>query len=365
MSYTADEAAIASPSAVTTGATGAIGATGDTGITDAGRTLRGLAWALVSSISFGMSGTLAKGLMVTGWSPGATVTVRVAGAALVMLTPALILLRGRWWLLRRYAGLFLAYGVIAVAGTQLFYFISVQTLSVSVALLIEFLAPVLIVGWLWARHGQRPGPITALGVALSMLGLALVLDLFASRAGMRVDPVGMAWALGAAVCVSVYFVLSARPTPELPPFVLVAGGMVVGATALILAGLTGLTRWTWSNAPVELGGAVVAPWVPLAGLVLVTAVLAYATGLMGARALGPRVASFVSLTEVLAATIFAWLLLGELPRVVQLVGGVAIVLGACAVKIGEVRELRSAASAASGTSAGAAGAGGSAADSGR
>ena len=148
-------------------------------------------------------------------------------------------------------------------------------------------------------------------------------------------------------------------------FVLVAGGMVVGATALILAGLTGLTRWTWSNAPVELGGAVVAPWVPLAGLVLVTAVLAYATGLMGARALGPRVASFVSLTEVLAATIFAWLLLGELPRVVQLVGGVAIVLGACAVKIGEVRELRSAASAASGTSAGAAGAGGSAADSGR
>lgn len=341
MSNTADEAAIA----LTTAAAGdgTTGRAGHRGHTDAGRTIRGLAWALLSSVSFGMSGPLAKGLMATGWSPAATVTVRVTGAALVMLIPALILLRGRWWLIRRNAGLFLAYGIIAVAGTQLFFFIAVQTLSVSVALLIEFLAPVLIVGWLWARHGQRPGPITALGVALSMLGLALVLDLFSASTGMRVDPVGIAWALGAAVCVSVYFVLSARPTPELPPFVLVAGGMAVGATTLIAAGLTGVTRWAWSSQSVDLGGALVGPWVPLTGLVLVTAVLSYPTGLMGARALGPRVASFVSLTEVLAATIFAWLLLGELPRVIQLFGGVAIVLGACAVKIGEMRELRSSA----------------------
>lgn len=357
MSNTADEAAIALTTAaatdgiVTTGPTGPTGArrSGKAGRhADAGRTIRGLAWALLSSVSFGMSGPLAKGLMTTGWSPAATVTVRVAGAALVMAIPALILLRGRWWLVRRNAGLFLGYGIIAVAGTQLFFFIAVQTLSVSVALLIEFLAPVLIVGWLWARHGQRPGPVTALGVALSMLGLALVLDLFSSRTGMRVDPVGIAWALGAAVCVSVYFVLSARPIPELPPFVLVAGGMVVGATTLIIAGLTGVTRWAWSSASVDLGGVVVGPWVPLAGLVLVTAVLSYATGLLGARALGARVASFVSLTEVLAATVFAWLLLGELPRVIQLLGGVAIVLGACAVKIGEARELRSATSAAEG-----------------
>lgn len=318
---------------------------------DAGRTIRGVAWALLSSLSFGMSGSLAKGLMATGWSPGATVSVRVGGAALVMLIPALVLLRGRWWLVRKYATLFLGYGVIAVAGTQLFYFIAVQTLSVSVALLLEFLAPVLIVGWLWAGHGQRPGPITALGVALSMLGLALVLDLFASRAGMRVDPIGVAWALGAAVCVSVYFVLSARPTPDLPPFVLVAGGMVVAATVLIAAGLTGVTPWTFSTSPVELGGAVVAPWVPLAGLVLVTTVLSYASGLMGARALGARVASFVSLTEVLAATIFAWLLLAELPGLVQLLGGVAIVLGACAVKIGEAREIRATAATTEPTSA--------------
>lgn len=127
--------------------------------------------------------------------------------------------------------------------------------------------------------------------------------------------------------------------------------MVVAATVLIAAGLTGVTPWTFSTSPVELGGAVVAPWVPLAGLVLVTTVLSYASGLMGARALGARVASFVSLTEVLAATIFAWLLLAELPGLVQLLGGVAIVLGACAVKIGEAREIRATAATTEPTSA--------------
>ena len=40
----------------------------------------------------------------------------------------------------------LAYGVIAVAGAQLCYFSAVQYLSVGVALLLEYLAPVLLIG---------------------------------------------------------------------------------------------------------------------------------------------------------------------------------------------------------------------------
>ncbi|MDO5711243.1 MAG: EamA family transporter [Micrococcales bacterium] len=311
------------------------------GLTTSG-TVPGLLLALLSCVCFGMSGALAKGLMSTGWSPAATVTVRVTMAALVMAVPAAIMLRGRWGILRAHAGLLAGYGVIAVAGTQLSYFLAVQTLSVSVALLIEFLAPIIVVGWLWTRHGQRPGPVTALGVAAAILGLALVLDLFAARSGMRVDPVGIGWALAAAVCLSTYFVLSARPAPDLPPLVLIAGGLTVGALVLLVAGATRVTTWTWSSDPVVLAGATVGPWVPLTGLVLVTTVIAYGSGLMATRALGSRVMSFVSLTEVLAATGFAWLFLGELPGAIQLLGGVAIVVGAGLVKVGEAREARQA-----------------------
>ena len=60
---------------------------------------------------------------------------------------------------------------------------------------------------------------------------------------------------------------------------------------------------------------------------VVTAALAYVTGIAATRRLGARLASFVALSEVLAALVFAWLLLGEVPRGVQLLGGVLVVAG--------------------------------------
>ena len=59
-----------------------------------------------------------------------------------------------------------------------------------------------------------------------------------------------------------------------------------------------------------------------------------------ARILGSTVASFVGLTEVLFAVLFAWLLLGELPGLVQLAGGVLIISGVVAVRLGELRRAR-------------------------
>ena len=79
----------------------------------------------------------------------------------------------------------------------------------------------------------------------------------------------------------------------------------------------------------------VAWWVPVLALGLVTAAVAYVTGIEAGRRLGSRLASFVALTEVLMALVFAWLLLGELPRPVQLAGGLLVLAGVVVVKLGE------------------------------
>ena len=68
-------------------------------------------------------------------------------------------------------------------------------------------------------------------------------------------------------------------------------------------------------------------WLPLVGLGVVTAALAYVAGIAAGRLLGPRLSSFIGLFEVVSAIGFAWLLLGELPRTIQLVGGVLILAG--------------------------------------
>jgi drug/metabolite transporter (DMT)-like permease len=76
-------------------------------------------------------------------------------------------------------------------------------------------------------------------------------------------------------------------------------------------------------------------WLPFVGLGVITAALAYTTGIAASRRLGSRLASFVALLEVVAAVGFAWLLLDQLPATLQLVGGAFVLAGVVVVKLGE------------------------------
>ncbi len=107
-----------------------------------------------------------------------------------------------------------------------------------------------------------------------------------------------------------------------------------------LLGLVGLMPMTAASAPATYAVGSVAWWVPVLLLGLVTAGLSYTSGIAAGRRLGSRLASFVALTEVLAAVVFAWVLLDELPRAIQLLGGVLVLIGVVVVKLGEPRASR-------------------------
>ena len=116
---------------------------------------------------------------------------------------------------------------------------------------------------------------------------------------------------------------------------LAAAGLVIGGLSLGILGLVGLLPMTATTQDVTMAGAAVAWWVPLVLLGLVTAAIAYVSGIAASRRLGSRVASFVALTEVVMGVHWAWLLLDERPRPIQLVGGILIMAGVVAVKLGE------------------------------
>lgn len=292
----------------------------------------GLAIALVSAATFGSSGTFGSALMATGWSPGAVVTARIVGAALLLAVPAAVAMRGRWHLVRPNLGRILAYGLFAVAGCQFAYFMAVDHLSVGVALLLEYLAPVLIVGWMWLRHARRPSRLTVVGVVAAVVGLVLVLDV---TSGASVDLVGVLWGVLAALGLVVYFLAAAHGDEALPPIGLAGGGLAVGALSLVAAAATGLLPMATSTADVHLADFALPWWAAVLELALVAGAIAYATGIAATRALGSTVASFVGLSEVLLAIAFAWVLVGEAMSPVQMLGGVAILLGVVAVKLGE------------------------------
>ncbi len=284
----------------------------------------GLAMATVSAAAFGSSGPMGKALIDAGWTAGAAVLVRLGGAAVILWVAAAILLRGRLRLSAGAVRTLLLYGTVAMAGVQLAFFNAVRTLDVGVALLLEYLAPVLLLTWTSLRSRTLPRRLTLAGAGLTLAGLMLVLDL--TGAG-EVDPVGVGWGLLAAVCLAGYFALSARQHEDLPPLLMAAGGTAVGALVIALAALVGLVPMRVTTVDTVLAARSVSWLVPAGWLVLVSTVTAYLTGIGGVVRLGPRPASFVSLSEVMFAVLVAWLLLAELPGLLQLLGGLLILAG--------------------------------------
>jgi drug/metabolite transporter (DMT)-like permease len=276
----------------------------------------GLIAAAVSFISFGTSGAFVKPLLEAGWSPAAAVTARALTAGLVLLPFVLVLMRGRWSLLLQARWPVLGMGLVGVAITQVLYFAAIQRIPVATALLIEFLAPLILVGFTWAVSRRTPAPVVLIGSVLAVGGLVLVIGPGAIQA---VDPIGLAAAFGAAIGCSVYFVIAARPNNGLPPVALAGAGLLLAAPVLALIGATGLLPFTATFGDVPLFGTPTPWWVPLLVVAVIGTALAYASGI-------------TALLEVVSASLFAWLLLGEGLSPLQLLGGLLILGGIASVR---------------------------------
>ncbi|MEU4998780.1 EamA family transporter [Streptomyces sp. NPDC021622] len=285
----------------------------------------GLGLALGSAIAFGGSGVAAKPLIEAGLDPLHVVWLRVAGAALVMLPVAW---RHRALVLRRPA-LLLGFGLLAVAGVQACYFAAISRIPVGVALLVEYLAPALVLGWV--RFVQRR-PVTraaAVGVVLAVGGLACVVEVWA---GLSFDAVGLLLALGAACCQVGYFVLSDQGSDagdEAPdPLGVIAYGLLIGAAVLTVVARPWGMDWSVLGGSADMDGSSVPAWALIGWIVLVATVIAYVTGVLSVRRLSPQVAGVVACLEAVIATVLAWVMLGEHLSAPQIIGGAVVLAGA-------------------------------------
>lgn len=304
----------------------------------------GLLFAVGSAFAFGSSGPFAKSLMEAGWSPIAAVTARLAGGALLMAIFATIVKPD--WIREalQHSKTVVAYGLIPIAGAQLCYFNAVAHLSVGVALLLEYTAPILVVGWVWATTRRRPGSLTLTGVALAIAGIMLVLNVFS---GAHINLIGVGWALAAAICAACYFVMSSSVAADgdgLNSVTLATGGLIVGAAAVAALGATGVLPLTFATNDAVVAGLTTSWLVPVIALALIPTAIAYTLGIMGIARLQPRFASLVGLSEVMFAVLAAWILLGEAITPIQAVGGVVVLVGLTLARQGDRTERLAAAS---------------------
>ncbi|TRW81683.1 EamA family transporter [Mycolicibacterium sp. 018/SC-01/001] len=321
-------------------------------LTPSSRFRSGLLLAVASAFSFGCSGPFGKALMTAGWSPTAAVTARLAGGALAMAVFATVAHPG--WLREagRHLRTVVAYGLIPIAGAQLFYYNAVAHLTVGVALLLEYTAPILVVGWLWATTRRRPSALTLSGVVLAIAGITAVLGLVgpSGLSSVDFDLVGVAFGLAAAICAACYFLMSENVSgPDsdqdggsgggLHPITLATAGLFVGAAAVALIGVCGVMPMRFTANDTVVAGMTTSWVVPVVALALFPTAIAYTLGIVSIARLKPRFASLVGLSEVMFAVLAAWILVGEAVTATQAVGGVIVLAGLALARQGDRGDL--------------------------
>jgi drug/metabolite transporter (DMT)-like permease len=282
----------------------------------------GLTLALTSSFAFGGSGAFAKPLIEAGISPVQMTWLRVAGAALVLL-PLLIRHRA---VVRQHPRLLITYGLMAIAGCQAFYFAALSRIPVGVAILMEFMGPVIVLLWLKFGARRHVSRRAAVGVVLAVSGLAMVVEVWS---GVQFDTIGLLLGFAAACCQAFYFVLGDREDEDpIDPRAMISYGLLFGAVALTVIGQPWRIDWAVLGQSLPVGGWTAPAGLLLGWVVLVSTVIAYLTGISAVRRLSAQVAGAVACLEVVVAAGLAWFALGEALDTVQIVGGLVVLAGA-------------------------------------
>ena len=287
----------------------------------------GYVYALLAALLFGANGSVTKVLLEGGLSATQLTQFRVLGTAVISGLLLLLLDRSAFRLSRRQLIVMIILGVFGVALLQATYAGAVQLMPVGIALLLEYLAVLLVpvIAFFFLKEKVRARLWAA--IAFVLAGLALVAEVWASR----LDPLGVALALTAAGTLTIYFLVGERQVHATSPLAVAFWTMT--AASVFWAFLSG---W-WTLQPSDflavrsLGGAFEAVsvplWVPLAWNVVMGSFAPFFLSFLALRHLSATAAGVVAASEVIFAFLVAWLWLGEELGPVQLVGAAVVLVG--------------------------------------
>ena len=282
-----------------------------------------------AALLYSFSGIVAKWVMEAGLSPWRLTEVRTTGSLLALLI--YLLIKGRLHLLRPakgelpFLGLF---GVIGIAAVQSFYFFSILRLHVSIALIIEFTAPIWIVLYLRFVKKVRIANSMWLGLAAAFIGLILVGEVWK---GLTLNGLGVISAFLDAFSLAAYFVLGRALGRIRSNDTMLVWGF--GITALLFAVVQPWWSFPFSifkagiNLNGHFSGRHLPGWLLIAFIILFGTVLPYLCVLGGINALSPQVASIIGMLEPVLAGVFGWVLLKETFTTIQLIGAGIVLVG--------------------------------------
>ena len=290
----------------------------------------GYALYITAALLFALSGSVSKAILLTGIDPERLSQLRVTGAFVVLILFVAVKQPQALRISLKEIPILLAYGILGVAMTQYLFFVALTYLPVSVALLIEFTAPVMIALWfrfVWKEPTKRT---VWIALAMATTGLALVAQVWL---GFAVNAVGVVAALGAAFALSTFYILGDRQMRiEKPrdPVSLTMWGFAAASLMWALTQPWWSFPWDALSGTTKLEGSINLSfpiWFLVFWMILFGTVITFSLVLTSMKHLRASQASTVGLSEPLFATIIAWALLGESLTAIQILGGTLIIVG--------------------------------------
>jgi drug/metabolite transporter (DMT)-like permease len=281
---------------------------------------------LTAASLWAVNGVISKVIIESGGVPARRLTeVRTTGAFLLLAATLALTHRETLRVRRAELPILLTFGVLGLALVQWLYFEAISRLDIGVALLIQYIAPVLVA--LWARFAYHE-PVRRriwAALALSILGIALLVELWR---GLTLDGLGVAAALGSATTFAVYVLSAERAVTRRDPVSLVCYGF-------LLASIFWALVQPWSSFPSDLVDDSISllgrlddfslpVWLLMVWMVVLGTIVPFALLAASLQHIPASRAAITAMFEPVAATVVAFAWLGEALTEFQLIGAVVV-----------------------------------------
>ena len=288
----------------------------------------GYAMMIAAALLFALNGTVSKVVLQSGISPLELTQVRATGAFLGFALVLALTRRETMRLTRRELPYLIVFGIAGVALVQWLYFVSIGRLPIGIALLIEYIAPILIALWAWAVFKEQIRRRIWVALVLAVIGLSVVVEVWR---GLTLDGLGVVAALGAAVAYAIYVLMAERAVRWRDPASLTAYGFLFAG--LFWAAVQPVWRFPAGRLDdsVSLLGHLerfsLPVWLLLLYVVVAGTMITFLLVAAALRHISATRVGIVAMLEPVAASGVAFFWLGESFGTAQLLGG-AIVLTA-------------------------------------
>ena len=197
-------------------------------------------------------------------------------------------------------GKLLIFGLLGIALAQYSYFKAIAISGVGVATVLQYVAPTLLIIYLFLRYFKKPTPAEFCCVLLALTGTICIV----SQEGLDISTINgdaLFWGLISAASICVY---TLQPIELLKKY---STTSIVGF-AMFICGILSLAMFQQIDSEAIWDGMT---WLGLFTIIILGTVVSFNAYIEGVRRIGAIQGSILSSLEPISAAIFGWALLGN------------------------------------------------------